>query len=37
MATMADICDAIVAVARGRIVVAPEVQSALVGEMRARS
>jgi two-component system nitrate/nitrite response regulator NarL len=37
MATMAEIWDAIVAVARGRIVVAPEAQSALVGEMRARS
>jgi two-component system nitrate/nitrite response regulator NarL len=37
LATIEEICDAIVAVARGRTVLAPEIQSGLVGEMRARS
>jgi two-component system nitrate/nitrite response regulator NarL len=37
LATAAEICDAIVAVARGRTVLAPEIQSGLVGEMRVRS
>jgi two-component system nitrate/nitrite response regulator NarL len=37
LATIDEICDAIVAVARGRTVLAPEVQAGLVGEMRARS
>jgi len=37
LATLAEICDAILVVARGGTVIAPEVQSGLVGEMRAHS
>jgi two-component system nitrate/nitrite response regulator NarL len=37
VATIGEICDAIVAVARGETVVAGEVQSGLVNEMRSRS
>jgi two-component system nitrate/nitrite response regulator NarL len=36
-ATLASICDAVAAVARGDTVLAPEVQSGLVGEMRSRT
>jgi two-component system, NarL family, nitrate/nitrite response regulator NarL len=36
-ATLMEICDAVAAVARGGTVLAPEVQSGLVDEMRARS
>jgi two-component system, NarL family, nitrate/nitrite response regulator NarL len=36
-ATLATICDAITAVARGETVLAPEVQSGFVGELRLRS
>jgi two-component system nitrate/nitrite response regulator NarL len=34
-ATMAEICDAVAAVAGGRTVLAPEIQSGFVGELRA--
>lgn len=37
LATLADISDAVATVARGGTVIAPEVQSGLVGEVRAQS
>jgi two-component system nitrate/nitrite response regulator NarL len=37
VATLAEICDAVAAVARGATVLAPEIQAGLVGELRAQS
>jgi two-component system nitrate/nitrite response regulator NarL len=37
VATLTEICDAVLVVARGGTVIAPEVQSGLMGEMRTRS
>jgi two-component system nitrate/nitrite response regulator NarL len=37
VATLTEICDAVAAVARGATVLAPEIQSGLVGEVRAQS